>query len=88
MVYDFAGGFAFPLNQQKATTNVLIGNGSTIVIGGLFKTNENYSENRVPFLATIPFLGNLFKNKSIGPDSRQELLIFLTPTITEEPRQS
>jgi type IV pilus assembly protein PilQ len=85
---DFAGGFAFPLNQQKATTNVLVSNGSTIVIGGLFKTTENYTENRVPFLANIPFLGMLFKSKSIGPDDRNELLIFLTPTISEDPKPS
>jgi type IV pilus assembly protein PilQ len=85
---DFAGGFAFPLNQQKATTNVLVTNGNTIVIGGLFKITENYTENRVPVLANIPFLGMLFKSKSIGPDERRELLIFLTPTIAQDPRPS
>jgi len=87
-IINFSGGFAFPLNQQKATTNVLVSNGSTIVIGGLFKVTENYTEGRVPFLANIPFLGMLFKNKSIGPDERDELLIFLTPTIAEDPKPS
>ncbi len=85
---DFAGGFAFPLNQRKATTNVLVNNGATLVIGGLLQTDENYSESRLPFLANLPLLGNLFKSKNIGPDSRVELLIFLTPTIVEESRLS
>jgi len=85
---DFAGGFAFPLNQRKATTNVLVNNGSTLVLGGLLQTDENYTENRVPFLANIPFLGQLFKSKNLGPDQRIELMIFLTPTIVEEPRLS
>ena len=85
---DFAGGFAFPLNQRKATTNVLVNNGSTLVLGGLLQTDENYTENRVPFLANIPFLGQLFKSKNLGPDQRIELMIFLSPTIVEEPRLS
>ena len=85
---DFAGGFAFPLNQRKANTNVLINNGATLVIGGLLQTDERYSESRLPFLADIPFLSLLFKNKNVGPDQRLELLIFLTPTIVEEQRVS
>jgi type IV pilus assembly protein PilQ len=85
---DFAGGFAFPLNQRKASTNVLVSNGATLVIGGLLQTNENYAESRLPFLADIPWLGMLFKNKNVGPDDRSELLIFLTPSIVEEPRVS
>ncbi len=87
-IITFTGGFAFPVNQEKATTNVLVSNGSTIVIGGLFTNAENYLESRVPFLANIPLLGMLFKSKTIGPDSRGELLFFLTPTIAEEPRPS
>jgi type IV pilus assembly protein PilQ len=85
---DYAGGFAFPLNQRRATTNVLVSNGATLVIGGLLQSDERYSENRLPFLGDIPLLGILFKSKNIGPDSRIELLIFITPTIVEEPRVS
>ncbi len=83
---DFAGGFAFPINTRKATTNILIPNGGTVVIGGLLQITERESEARVPFLAKIPVLGYLFKNNSIGPDDKAELLVFLTPRILQEPR--
>jgi type IV pilus assembly protein PilQ len=85
---DYAGGFAFPLEQRKATTNVLVSNGSTIVIGGLFQATDQESEARLPWLHKIPLLGMMFKSHSIGPNSKTELLIFLTPTILEEPRLS
>ena len=41
---DYAGGFSFPINTRKATTNVLVSNGSTIVIGGLLQSDERWSE--------------------------------------------
>ena len=85
---DYAGGFAFPVEQRKATTNVLVSNGSTIVIGGLFQSSDSESESRLPWLHRIPLLGMMFKNHSIGPNEKRELLIFLTPTILEEPRLS
>jgi type IV pilus assembly protein PilQ len=85
---DYAGGFAFPLEQRKATTNVLVSNGSTIVIGGLFQSSDSESESRLPWLHRIPLLGMMFKSHSIGPNEKRELLIFLTPTILEEPRLS
>jgi len=85
---DFAGGFAFPINTRKATTNVLVPNGGTIVIAGLLQTTESEAEDRVPFLWRIPVLGYLFKRHNIGPNERIELLIFLTPTILEEAKLS
>jgi type IV pilus assembly protein PilQ len=85
---DYAGGFAFPINTSKATTNVLITNGSTIVLGGLLQSTESWTENRIPWISKVPVLGSLFKSTSIGPDAKTELLIFLTPTILEEPRVS
>jgi type IV pilus assembly protein PilQ len=85
---DFAGGFAFVLEQRKASTNILISNGSTVVIGGLMQTTDTQAESGLPWLKNIPMLGMLFKNQSIGPNSKTELLIFLTPTILEEPRLS
>jgi len=87
-VVNYTGGFVFPINTRKATTNVLVANGSTIVIGGLLQTDEKYGENRVPWLGKVPMLSWLFKNTNIGPDGKIELLIFLTPTILEEPRTS
>ncbi len=85
---DYAGGFAFPINTSKATTNVLITNGATIVLGGLLQAGESWTESRIPWISKVPVLGSLFKSTSIGPDQKIELLIFLTPTILEEPRVS
>jgi type IV pilus assembly protein PilQ len=83
---DFPGGFSFPINTRKATTNVLVSNGSTIVIGGLMQADERWTESRVPWISKVPVLGSLFKSTSIGPEGKVELLIFLTPTILEEPK--
>jgi type IV pilus assembly protein PilQ len=85
---DFAGGFAFVLNQRKATTNILVTNGSTIVIGGLLQSTDIQAESGLPWVKNAPFLGWLFKSQSVGPNEKIELLIFLTPTILEEPRLS
>jgi len=83
---DFSGGFAFPINTRKATTNILVPNGSTVVIGGLLQSTEQIVDDRVPFLGRIPILGWLFKRQSVGPDDRVELLIFLTPSVLQESR--
>jgi type IV pilus assembly protein PilQ len=85
---DFAGGFAFVLNQRKATTNILVSNGSTIVIGGLLQSTDIVAESGLPWLKNVPGLGWLFKSHSAGPNDKTELLIFITPTILEEPRLS
>jgi type IV pilus assembly protein PilQ len=86
---DFSGGFAFPLNTRKATTRLLVADGSTAVIGGLVQTRETNREQKVPWLGNIPVLGWLFKNRSenIEPE-RTELLIFITPSLVEEIRQA
>jgi type IV pilus assembly protein PilQ len=83
---EFSGGFAFPINTRKATTNILVPNGSTVVIGGLIQATEAITVDQVPFLGRIPILGWLFKRRSLGPDERVELLIFLTPSILQESR--
>lgn len=85
---DFAGGFAFVLNQRKASTNILVANGATIVIGGLMQTNDTLAESGLPWLKNIPIFGWMFKNESRGPNEKTELLLFLTPTILEEARLS
>jgi len=83
---DFSGGFAFPINTRKATTNILVQNGSTVVIGGLLQTTEQIATDQIPGLGRIPILGWFFKRRSEGPDDRVELLIFLTPSILQESR--
>jgi type IV pilus assembly protein PilQ len=85
---DFPGGFSFPINTRKATTNVLVTNGATIVLGGLLQSDERWSESRIPWISKVPVFGALFKSTSVGPEGKIELLIFLTPTILEEARVS
>ena len=87
-VVNYSGGFVYPINTRKATTNVLVANGSTIVIGGLLQTDERWAESRVPWISKVPMLGALFKSTAIGPEQKVELLIFLTPTILEDAKVS
>lgn len=74
------GGVA--IDTRKVNTNVLVNNGETIVIGGIYEEEENESEAGVPGLRKIPVLGYLFKGKA-KTKNQTELLIFLTPKIVE-----
>jgi type IV pilus assembly protein PilQ len=65
---------------QSATTQVLVADGSTTVIGGVFVNTQSSSEQFVPLLYKIPILGHLFRTNQ-KQDENQELLIFLTPRI-------
>lgn len=69
-----------PLSTRTAETDLLVDNGETIVIGGIFTRNESSNEAGVPWLSKIPFIGWLFKKES-KVDNQNELLIFITPTI-------
>lgn len=68
------------INTQRAQTKVLITDGGTAVIGGIFTVNEGTSEAGVPWFRKIPGLGWLFKTRNITNENR-ELLIFITPKI-------
>ena len=69
-----------PLNTRTAKTKVLIRNGQTAVIGGIYQNDTTDIENRVPGLGNLPLVGWLFKTKA-KDNRRNELLIFLTPKI-------
>jgi type IV pilus assembly protein PilQ len=69
-----------PIDTQRAITQVLVSNGDTTVIGGIYVSSEQTEQDRTPGLNRIPLLGWLFKRDSIRDDSR-ELLIFITPRI-------
>jgi len=69
-----------PITMQSASTTVMIPDGGTTVIGGIYQTDNSISRNRVPFLHKIPLLGNLFRSTARTETSR-ELLIFITPKI-------
>jgi len=69
-----------PINTKEATTEMLLKDGETTVIGGIYKEDETQSEEGVPFLMDIPFLGRLFKSSETRK-IKSELLIFITPRI-------
>lgn len=70
------------IDRREATTQVNVRDGETMVIGGIFIDTQNNNVQGVPYLSRIPVLGWLFKNKSESV-SKQELLIFLTPSIVK-----
>ena len=70
------------LITQQATTQVLVTDGGTVVIGGVIQTSNSVAISQVPLLGSIPWLGNLFKHQSVS-SSNQELIFFITPRIVE-----
>jgi type IV pilus assembly protein PilQ len=69
-----------PINTQRANTQVLVSDGQTTVIGGIYVSQEQTSNDRTPVLSRIPLLGWLFKRDTLN-DQSTELLIFITPRI-------
>ncbi len=70
----------FAINTKHVKTQVLVENGGTVVIGGIFEQLEREDITKVPFLGDLPYLGNLFKTRNVT-SSKTELLIFLTPKV-------
>jgi type IV pilus assembly protein PilQ len=70
------------LVTQQATTQILVTDGGTVVIGGVIQTNNAISISQVPLLGNIPFLGNLFKHTVVST-SNAELIFFITPRVIE-----
>ena len=77
------GGLIPTIDTTELTTQVLVGNGETVVLGGVFKTEEITQVQKVPFLGDIPYVGTLFKSTS-NKSSKNETLIFITPRILSE----
>ncbi|MDZ7661608.1 type IV pilus secretin PilQ [Thiohalophilus sp.] len=75
-----------PINTQNVQTQVLINNGETIVLGGVYEQTKSNTINRVPFFADLPIVGALFRSKS-EQDEKNELLIFVTPKIIKDEMQ-
>jgi type IV pilus assembly protein PilQ len=80
---SFSGPAGPSIAKREATTEVLVSDGETTVIGGIFVDERNETDTGIPFLRRIPILGWLFKNES-KTDTKNELLIFLTPKIVKE----
>lgn len=77
---NFVEAESLRMNTKRMVTQVLLDNGETVVIGGVYEQNELKSRNQVPVFGDIPLLGWLFKNKTES-DDKTELLIFLTPRV-------
>lgn len=69
-----------PINKNEVNAKVLVSDGETIVIGGVFSNTQTKATDKVPFLGDLPFLGRMFK-RDIVQDKKSELLVFLTPRI-------
>lgn len=79
------GGLSIDTNN--IVTQVLVNNGETIVLGGVYNTNTTRSISKTPFLGDIPYLGRLFK-RNVDSTQKSELLIFITPRIIEDSLRS
>jgi type IV pilus assembly protein PilQ len=77
---NIAGGQNIPLTTRDAKTRLMVRDGGTAVIGGIFKLTSNDGQSMIPGLWKIPLIGNLFRNRDIQENS-DELMIFITPRI-------
>ena len=68
------------IDTKHIKTQVLIENGGTVVIGGIFELEESSQENKVPVLGDVPMVGNLFKNRT-KESVKREMLVFITPRV-------
>jgi type IV pilus assembly protein PilQ len=68
------------INTKQVKTNVVVENGGTVVLGGIYTQEERNDVTKVPFLGDIPLFGNLFKSTGKS-NNKTELLIFITPKI-------
>ncbi|WP_180135092.1 type IV pilus secretin PilQ [Acinetobacter sp. YH12070] len=71
------------LNKNEINTDVLVNNGETVVLGGIFNQETQSKQTKVPFLGDIPYVGRLFR-KDMKSDAKNELLIFVTPRIVND----
>jgi type IV pilus assembly protein PilQ len=75
--------YGLAIDTKNIKTDVLVDNGGTVVIGGIYIQEERKTVTKVPFLGDVPILGNLFK-KNETADNRRELLVFVTPKIMND----
>jgi type IV pilus assembly protein PilQ len=72
-----------PVDTRQVETSVLVENGETVVLGGVFERSETRRNERVPFFGDLPYVGFMFKQE-LRTDENRELLIFVTPKILKE----
>ena len=83
LVASATGGFVPSIDTRSVVTTVLVKDGQTVVLGGIFETEERETINKVPVLGDIPVLGYLFRS-TVTLNNQAELLIFVTPKILRE----
>ena len=83
VVPSATGGFVPSIDTREITTQVLVNDGQTVVLGGILETERRDTVSKVPYLGNIPGLGVLFRSKQ-KTDNKDELLIFVTPKILRE----
>ncbi|MCM8593800.1 type IV pilus secretin PilQ [Accumulibacter sp.] len=76
-------GAGVAINTKHVKTEVLVDNGGTVVIGGIYVEETGYSTQRIPFFGDLPYIGFLFKNRATS-ERKTELLVFITPRILAE----
>lgn len=77
------GGSVPSIDTRELNTTVLVENGDTVVLGGIYQDGRSSTEDKVPWLGDIPYMGALFRRRG-NEITKRELLIFVTPTIVEE----
>ena len=77
------GGAVPSIDTRSVETQVLVDNGQTVVLGGIYETEQNETKTKVPYLGDIPGLGALFRSTSVK-NTKTELLVFVTPKILKE----
>jgi type IV pilus assembly protein PilQ len=82
LAFAVAGAPNAPIATKEARTRVIVRDGGTTVIGGIYEVSTDQGEDRVPGLANVPLIKHLFKNKR-RQDENEELLIFITPRVTK-----
>ena len=83
-IYQTGRGGSVPsIDTRELNTSVLVNNGETVVLGGIFQDERAKKEERVPYLSSIPGVGALFRRRA-NETKKRELLIFVTPTIVED----
>ena len=76
----YSNGTVPIIAKREVNTAVLVEDGQTVVIGGVYEFRDRTDLSKVPFLGDIPFLGNLFRNKGRSKE-KAELLVFVTPKV-------
>ena len=80
---SFGSGLSAPsIDTREVQSQLLVDNGQTVVLGGIYETEKANRVTRVPFFSDLPFVGSLFKSTA-EVDDRSELLIFVTPKILQ-----